>query len=316
MEAGMADKPIIKMGHLKITDHLILGISKMKCDQGLESFEHCSLETVPFLGWNQVADAMAGGKIDGAFMLAPTAMDLYKNGVKIKLTLFSHKTGSVLVTNKAAGIKTVEDFKNKVIIIPYQLSVHNMLLHRMLAEKGLKPGTGADKDADVLLEVMAPSQMPEAIQYDEDGEVAGFIVAEPFGSQAVLEGYGEEFALSKDLWPDHPCCVCVMSEEICGRYPDAVAELTKSLVASGNSVEANPVTAASLGAMFLGQDEAVMKRVLNDPPDRLKTGELFPNIKDLGIIQDYMHDHMKIMKSKIDLEAFVDSKFAQEAGAK
>ena len=229
----MADKPTIRMGHLKITDHLILGITKMKCDQGIEPFNHCNLETVPFMGWNQVADALASGKLDGAFVLAPTAMDLYKAGVKIKLILFSHKTGSVIITNKRAGIKTIEDFRNKVVIIPYQLSVHNMLLHRMLKEKGLNPGTGADPGADVLLEVMAPSQMPEAIQYDEEGEVAGFIVAEPFGSQAVLEGYGEEFALSKDLWPDHPCCVCVMTDEMCGRHPDAVAELTASLVASG-----------------------------------------------------------------------------------
>ena len=230
--------------------------------------------------------------------------------------MFAHKTGRVLITNKRAGISRIEDFRNKVVIIPYQLSVHNMLLRRMLKEKGLKPGTGTDKDADVLLEVMAPSQMPEAIQYDEEGEVAVFIVAEPFGSQAVLEGYGEEFALSKDLWPDHPCCVCVMSEEMCERHPDAVAELTKSLVASGNAVAANPNTAASPGAIFLGQDKSVIQRVLNEPPDRVKTSELFPVIQDLATIQDYMHDEMGIMKSKIDLEAFVDSSFAQEAGAK
>ena len=29
-----------------------------------------------------------------------------------------------------------------------------------------------------------------------------------------------------------------------------------------------------------------------------------------------MHDQMGIMKSKIDLEAFVDTRFAQHAGAK
>ena len=74
----MADKPTIRMGHLKITDHLILGISKMKCDQGIESLSHCNLETVPFMGWNQLAEALSSGKLDGACVLAPTAMDLFK----------------------------------------------------------------------------------------------------------------------------------------------------------------------------------------------------------------------------------------------
>ena len=310
----MADKTVIKIGHLKITDHLILGITKLKFDQGAETFSHCSLETQAMLGWNQVAEALATGAINAAFVLAPTAMDLFKSGVKIKLVLFTHKTGSVLITNKRAGIKSPADFKDKVVIIPYQLSVHNMLLHKMLTEHGLKPGTGRDPDVDVKLEVMAPSQMPEAIQFDEEGEVAGFIVAEPFGSQAVLAGYGEEYALSKDLWPGHPCCVLAMSEELTERHPEACLELVKSLQASGAFTDKNPEGAATLGAPFLNQSVEVVKRVLTT--DRIKTGELFPVLEDLATMQDYMHDQMGIINSKIDLEAFVDTRFAREAGAK
>ena len=312
----MADKPVVRVGHLKITDHLILGISKMKADQGIEPLEHCQLETVPHLGWNQVADSLASGSINAAFVLAPTAMDLFKSGVKIKLLLFTHKTGSVLITNKKANIKSVEDFKGKVVIIPYQLSVHHMLLHQMLKNAGLLPGTGATLGADVLLEVMAPSQMPEAIQYDEEGEVAGFIVAEPYGSQAVAEGYGEEFALSKDLWPKHPCCVFVATDELIQNHPQAVLELTKSLVASGQSIEQNPDAAAKLGALFLGQTPEVIKRVLTEPVDRITTSELFPQKEDLAKIQDYMCDQMQVLKSKIDLDKFVDTRFAEKAMAK
>ncbi len=310
----MANRTSIKIGHLKITDHLILGITKLKFDQGAETFRHSTLETQAMMGWNQVADALAGGAISAAFVLAPTAMDLFKAGVKIKLVLYTHKTGSVLITNKRAGIKTLDDFKDKVVIIPYQLSVHNMLLHKMLTEHGLKPGTGRDPDADVKLEVMAPSQMPEAIQFDEEGEIAGFIVAEPFGSQAVLAGYGEEYALSKNLWPDHPCCVLAMKEELTEGHPEACLELVKSLQASGAFVEKNPEGAATLGAPFLNQSQEVVQRVLTT--DRIKTGELFPIIDDLAVMQDYMHGQMGILKSKIDLEKFVDPRFAKEAGAR
>ncbi len=312
----MADKPVIKIGHLKITDHLILGVTELKLEKGIDQFDHCSLETVLKNGWNEVADGLSNKSLDGAFVLAPTAMDLFKSGIDLRLVLFTHKAGSVLVKSKLAKIEKIEDFAGKVVLIPYQLSVHNMLFHKILAEKGLKPGTSNMPGIDVTLEVMAPMMMADAIQYDEEGEIAGFIVAEPIGSQVIAGGFGDEFSLSKDIWPGHPCCVFVLRNEIIEKYPDAIHELTSSLVKSGLEIEAQPSSAAAIGAGFLGQDKAVVERVLTDPPDRITTGELFPVIDDLANIQDYMHDEMKILKSKIDLEKFVDTQFAEAAGAK
>ena len=133
----MADKTIIKVGHLKITDHLILGVTDLKLKKAKENFKYCSLETVPKAGWNEITDALADGNIDGAFVLAPTAMDLFKSGLGIRLILFTHKSGSILVKNKAANIEKIEDFAGKFVLIPYQLSVHNMLFHKLLFQKPL-----------------------------------------------------------------------------------------------------------------------------------------------------------------------------------
>ena len=307
----MADKPTLKVGHLKITDHLILGIAQELSKQNVAPMSSFNLETQTYLGWNQVSAAMMSGDIDICFILAPTAMDLYKAGVKIKLILFAHKTGSILIKNKAAGINSIQDFKGKMIAIPYQLSVHHMLLHQLLTENGLDPGAGKD----VGLEVMAPSQMPQAVQEDEEGEIGGFIVAEPFGSQAIIEGYGEELYLSKDLWPKHPCCVVVAKDEVIEKYPDAVQELTNNLVKAGSFVQENIAEATKIGAAFLGQSENVVKKVLTDPADRVMTSELLPVVDDLSKIQDYMCDKMNVLKGKIDLDKFVDLKFAKEAGA-
>lgn len=312
----MSEKPVIKIGHLKITDHLILGVTDLKQKKGKETFDHCSIELVQKNGWNEVADGLAAKSLDGAFILAPTAMDLFKSGVGLKLILFTHKAGSLLVKSKRANIEKIEDFAGKVVLIPYQLSVHNMLFHKILAEKGLKPGTANIPGIDVTLEVVAPMMMADAIQYDEEGEIAGFIVAEPIGSQVIAAGHGEEFFLSKEIWPGHPCCVFVVRDDVIGKYPDAVQEITNSLVKSGFEIEAQPEAAAAIGAGFLGQDKDVVQRVLTDPPDRLTTDSLFPVIEDLAKIQDYMHDNMKLLKSKIDLEKFVDTQFAKGAGAK
>ena len=312
----MAEKPILKIGHLKITDHLILGMTKDKLIKTEESFKSLRLAPVLMTGWNQVADALTDGSLDGAFILAPTAMDLFKSGVRLRLILFTHRSGSILVKSKTANIKKMEDFKGKVVLIPYQLSVHNMLFHKLLADLGLKPGISSDPEADVILEVMAPGTMLDAVKYDEEGEIGGFIVAEPIGSQVIAEGYGEEVCLSKDLWPGHPCCVFVVRDEVIAKYPDAVQELTNSLVKSGQTIEDDPTRAAAVGAEFLGQDETVIKRVLTDPPDRITTDRLLPTVQELEMMQNYMEKYMKIIDKKIDMEKFVVTQFAKNAGAK
>jgi NitT/TauT family transport system substrate-binding protein len=312
----MAEKPAIKIGYLKITDHLILGVTDLKLKKGMETFEHCTLNPVVKNGWNEVADALSVKSLDGALILAPTAMDLFKAGVDLKLLLFAHKSGSILVKSKNAHIEKIEDFAGKTVLIPYQLSVHNMLFHRLLSEKGLKPGRATEDGVDVTLEVVAPFQMPEAIEYDEDGEIGGFIVAEPYGSQVIANGHGEEFYLSKDLWPNHPCCVFVVRNEIIEKHPEAIQEICDSFVKSGLAIDAQPEPASIIGGNFLSQDKEVIKKVLTDPPDRILTGELFPIIKDLDTIQKYMMDEMKIMTSLIDLEKFIDTSFAKKAGAK
>jgi NitT/TauT family transport system substrate-binding protein len=150
------------------------------------------------------------GDLDAAFILTPIAMELYCSKKNVRLVLQAHKAGSTIVTNKRASIKKLEDFKGMTLLIPHYLSVHHLLFDRMLRESGLEVGVGKD----VVCDVVAPSEIAEIMEWDEKGTVVGFIVAEPLGSQVVKTGYGDEFAMSKDIWPNHPCCVLVVKEEI------------------------------------------------------------------------------------------------------
>jgi NitT/TauT family transport system substrate-binding protein len=307
----MAEKPEIKIGHLRITDHLILGITKYKIQKAAETLQHSTLQTYAMDGWDYIGDALTKGHINGAFILAPYAMELFHSGEKIKLVLVGHKNGSVIIKNKRLNIQKVEDFKGKTILIPFHLSIHMMLFDKMLRDKGLETGPGKD----VVFDVVAPPQIPEYMAMDEEGDIGGFIVAEPFGSQVIKEGYGEEFALSKDLWPDHPCCVFILKEEIIEKYPEAVQELVDSFVKSGMLVSQKPDVAAKIGSAFLKQDIDVIQRVLTEPIDRLKTNSLLPDLQDLDRIQTYLTEVKSAMSGRIDVEKFINLEFAKNAGA-
>ncbi|MCP5046427.1 MAG: ABC transporter substrate-binding protein [bacterium] len=303
----MGEKVKIRIGHLNITDHLILGITKSLVDKKEENFQYLDLETIPMVGWPDLVTKLEGDELDGAFILAPSAMDLFKSGVSLRLVLLGHKTGSVFIKRSGAGIETIQDFKGQTIIIPYQLSVHHMLVHQLLTEGGLTPGK------DVMFETLAPNQMPEALEYGEEDGLGGFIVAEPFGSLSLKAGHGEVFSLSKDLWPKHPCCVFVVKDNIVENHPDALQELVNSLIKSGKLPSENVDAAAAIGAGFLSQDKDLIRSILTDPTDRIMTNELLPQVDDFDRMQNYMTEKMGVLKDKIDLDKFIDTRFAKEA---
>lgn len=303
----MGDKVKIRIGHLNITDHLILGITRERFDKKLDEFKYLDLQTIPMTGWPELVNKLEGDDLDGAFILAPSAMDLYRSGLPIRLVLLGHKTGSIFIKRSGAGIQKIADFKGQTIIIPYQLSIHHMLVHQLLSGAGLTPGK------DVMFETLAPAQMPEALEYGEEDNLGGFIVAEPFGSVSLKAGHGEVFSLSKDLWPKHPCCVFVVKDKIINNHPDALQELVNNLVKSGDIATNNVEEAAAIGANFLKQDKELIKGILTTPPDRIITNELLPEIGDFDKMQNYMTEKMGVLKGKIDLDKFIDMKFAKEA---
>ncbi len=304
-------KPKIRIGHLTITDHLVLGVTKYNLENGIEKFNHCEIEAVPMMGWDYVGDAISSGEIDAAFILAPYAMELFHSGEKIQLVLLGHKTGSVVIKNSRVSIKSFEDFKGKTMLIPFHLSIHMMLLHKLFAKNGLEVGPGKD----VSFEVMAPAQIPQAMEWDEEGELGGFIVAEPYGSMVVKNGYGTELALSKDLWPDHPCCVFIVKDDIVNKFPDAVQEIVNSFTNAGKYIGANVDAVSKNCAAFLNQEPDIIKYVLSTPADRVKYSQLMPKYESFETIQNYMTDVVQSMSGKIKLEKFIRQDFAKNAGA-
>jgi ABC-type nitrate/sulfonate/bicarbonate transport system substrate-binding protein len=309
----------LRLGHIQITDHLALGVLKHRILAGEITPKYFDLDTRCMPGWNPIQESLEKGDIDGAFVLAPIAMDLFGFDVPIKLILLAHKNGSIFVRSNHDGIDNYETladfFKYKVVDIPHKMSVHNMLAHKFLTDLGLKPGVPGKKAINVRFEVVPPIKMPAIMQENE--EVGGFIVAEPIGSNAISKGIAEMQFLSASLWENHPCCVVAMRDKFIAQYPDAVHELTSLLVEAGRFVEENKALAAEIAVAFLdpkkelGLTTEVLNRVLTEPLG-IKTNDLYPALEDLDKIQRYMHDEMGI-GVLVDLEKFVDFQFADVA---
>jgi NitT/TauT family transport system substrate-binding protein len=307
-------KKTFKIGYLPIVDHLILGMTKHKFDNQLEKNEYADIELVKIFGWNEMGDGLINGTLDMGFMLAPYAMDVYYTKKNIKLILLSHRDGSMVVTNKRANINTLQDFKGKTVLIPFQASMHHIILHKLLESEGLSVGIGKD----VMTEVVAPVQIPMMIGYDTEGMIAGYVAAEPLGSISISAGYGNILRLSKEVIPSHACCTVVARDDIIEQYPEAVQELCNSFVRSGQEVKSNLADTIKVASSFLEQDEAMIKTILEDPQERVTMDKLMPTLEELDFIQNYLIDTVSrpAISGKIEMDKFVDLKFATAAGAK
>lgn len=314
---GESGKLRLRMAHIQITDHLILGVLKHWIAKGEVVPEHFELETQCLPSWNPVQEALEKGTVDGAFILAPIAMDLYNYGVPIKLILFAHRSGSIFVRSRKGdyGEPFQDFFRKRSFLIPHKMSVHHMLSHMFFQGVGLKASMEKGDDVDVNLEVVAPVNMPNFLK--ENAEACGFMVAEPIGTKAIAANIAELQFLSNELWQNHPCCVVTVRNELIEKHAEAVQELTNLLVRAGKFVATRPDTAAEIAVAFLdpqrqlGLQVPVLKNVLKEP-EGIKTGDLYPAREDLAKMQNYMHDTMKV-GALVDLDGFVEPRFADVA---
>ncbi len=309
----------LKIAHIQITDHLALGVLKHQIESGEVTPQYFDLETIRIPGWNPIQESLEKGDIDGAFVLAPIAMDLFAYDTPIKLVSLAHKNGSTFVRSKRYNSLDYDSIKNfykyKVVDIPHKMSVHNMLSHMYLSEMGLKPGVPGKKAINVRFEVVPPIKMPLIMK--ENDNVAGFMVAEPIATNAIAKGIADLEFLSTTLWDNHPCCVVTMQDEMIQKHEDAVNEFVTLLTKAGIFIEKNRDKAAEIAVKFLdpekkiGLTTGILSNVLNQPKG-IKMNDLYPVLDDLDRMQQYMHLEMGIGKL-IDLEQFVDLRFADEA---
>lgn len=310
-------KALLRVAHIQITDHIILGILKDQIAKGEVTPKHFELETHCMKGWNPVEQALDKGQVDAAFILAPIAQDLFKHETPIKLTLLAHRGGSMFVSNTLGSFSTPSTsfFKQKSFLIPHKLSIHHMLTHMFFDKLGLKASLEKGSDVDINLEVVAPVNMPGFLKENE--HIGGFMVAEPIGSKSVSAGIASSKFLSNELWSDHPCCVVAMRDDFTSRFGDAAYEFVDLLVKAGKFVSSNPEQSADIAVQFLdsegqlGLKSSILKKVLTDPLG-ITTDNLFPVLQDFENTQRYMYENMGV-GSIIDLSKFIDTKYIEAA---
>ncbi|QBZ83180.1 Nitrate transport protein NrtA [Hydrogenovibrio crunogenus] len=259
---GYPEKEDLKFGFIKLTDMAPLAIAYEKRffeDEGL----YVQLEAQA--NWKVLLDRVIDGQLDGAHMLAgqpiaatigygtkanvitPISMDLNGNAITVSNKTWAAMKPNVEMENgkpkhpiSASILKpVVESYKNagkafKMGMV-FPVSTHNYELRYWLAAGGLKPGyyaphkgdTAGTLNADVLLSVTPPPQMPSTM---EAGTIEGYCVGEPWNQQAVFKGIGVPVISDNSIQTNNPEKVFGLREDFYEQYPNTTIRIVKAMI--------------------------------------------------------------------------------------
>ena len=213
-----------------------------------------------FAGWADLWTAYATGALDVAHMLSPMpiAADAGATSAARPTELaFTQNTNGQALTLASAHhprVQQASDLKDMVLGIPFEYSVHALLLRDYLAANGVDPV------ADLELRLLRPADMVAQLSV---GTIDGFIGPEPFNQRALATGSGRIFVLTKQMWSGHPCCAVAVAKDVDPVVRDALV----SALGDGAAFVDNPThvhEAAPLLAQekYLNQDAELIAPAL------------------------------------------------------
>ncbi|WP_342009008.1 ABC transporter substrate-binding protein, partial [Corynebacterium bovis] len=253
--------------------------------RGLFARHGVSVTLRRFAGWADLWSAYATGDIDVAHMLTPMPVVISSGAVtgrrptRIIATQNTNGQALTLAARHVGHVTSAADLRGTVLAIPFEYSVHALLLRDHLAAAGVDP------TRDVELRLLRPADMVAQL---EVGGIDGFIGPEPFNQRALASGAGRIFTLTRALWDRHPCCCVAVAADWDDAHPDVTAGLVAGLrdaATLANSPGDRAEVASALAAdRYLNQKPALLTPVLAGTytdwhgapvtdPDRIRFGD-------------------------------------------
>lgn len=291
-------RPTLTVAFLPVTCHLTCPVTDYASRTSTTGTEFDALR---FGEFPSMIEALKTKKLEAAFLTVPIAMKMREQGVPVRICCLGHRDGSQLVIRKENPAKNLTDLRGKTIAIPSPFSNENFFLNKLLRDQGVDP-------SEIKFVVLPPPDMVAALQ---SKAIDGFIVAEPFCGKAELDGFGRVLYYAKDIWPNYISCCLVVHEDLIRDRPEAVRDLVRGIVDSGEWAEQHRGEAAHLVAPYFRQNEKLLRYVLTQPTDRVTYRNLNPTDEEMQHIMD-MGISLGFLKKKTPMSELMDRTFVPE----
>ena len=256
---GAPEKKDLKIGFVPIVCATPI---VMADPMGFYARQGLNVTIVKTAGWALIRDKVLNREYDASHMLSPMPL-------AISLGLGSRKDPTyVAAVENINGQAITQHVKHKTkrdpkqwrgmkFAVPFDYSMHNLLLRYYVAEHGLDP------DKDIEIRVIPP---PEMVANLRAGNIDGYLGPEPFNQRAVYEEVGFIHLLSKDLWDGHPCCALGVPDSFIRENPNTFAALFRAIATATahahDPANRKEIAKAIAPANYLNQPLPVVEQVL------------------------------------------------------
>jgi len=125
------------------------------------------------------------------------------------------------VVGKDTPAVSLEDLGGLTIGSHSKLTIHYLLMMNIIKSEGIR------WSAPINLEI---HPLGEMIGKLKSGAVQGFIMPEPINAVAAANGVGRIIKLSREIWPDHPCCLLAARKDFADGNPALMQSVTLALL--------------------------------------------------------------------------------------
>ena len=194
------DSGTVKIGYLPSDHDAALFVADA---QGQFEKNGIKVELVQFNNGGDLMTAMASGDVSVGYVGIAPVLSSVEKGVPVKVISSAQTEGSGIVVTQDSGINSVADLKGKSIATPGEASIQYSLLAYYLKQGNLKI-------EDLNVSAMKVPSMNDALKTKK---IDGIITFQPYVSIAANDTNNKVLADSKEILPNHPCCVVVASDD-------------------------------------------------------------------------------------------------------
>jgi nitrate/nitrite transport system substrate-binding protein len=213
-------------------------------------------------GINIIRDKMINGELDVSQQVMPVALTMTAGlggttqSIRV-LTICNQNGNSLVLANKHKNNRDPRNWKGFAFAVPFEQCHQAMQLRNYLAAHGLDP------EKDATYRIIPPTEYVSSLRV---GSIDGFFGGEPGGQRAVFEGAGFIHAISRDLWPGHPCCSVTAAEGWIKQHPNTFIAFYRAIIAASLHVSDKKNRAGMAKVLsqpqYLNAPEIVVEQVI------------------------------------------------------
>jgi NitT/TauT family transport system substrate-binding protein len=291
-----SERVTLRMGYMPVVTNLAAPLLDHASKQSDLRFE-----AIKFPSFAEMAEAFRAGHIDVAFIIAPLAVAMHKQGIPLKVVYIGNRHESTLVVRNDGPIQKLDDLLGRTLAVPIRFSGRFLAIKRYFRENGYG-------DTAVNLVEIPPPGMPAALSA---GSIDGYFVGEPFAAKSIHNGVARRLLDVESIWPRFICNLMVVRDELVRSHPDRVRRLVSAAVRSGLWVQTHQDEAIGLVAAYWGQNPEMVSYTFNTPPNRFRFDLPVPSVDEMRTIVSEMRKS-GLLDEDYDVTKLIDDRFARE----